>query len=155
MGKGTISNITNYIDILISGSIIYGIMSKERTARTTERSGNLHMGTSGIRVAPEVKFIAPVHSYVSRVEEQKNKKTGEIFTMQAGGSGDDSNAVTLEIIKAAIQAGALGAGSPEDVANYLRDIADFPFPPRLANIDSDLLRNVADKLTPSKDEGTS
>lgn len=78
-----------------------------------------------------------------------------IFSFRIGGSDYDSRAVSLEIIKAAIQAGALGAGSPEDVANYLRDIADFPFPPGLANIDSDLLRNVADKLTPSKDEGTS
>ena len=127
-------------------------MSKERTAIITERQG---MGIPGIRVAPEVNFIAPVHSYISRVEKPVIHKTGEIFTMQAGRPGDDSNAVTLEIIQAAIQAGALGAGSPEDVANYLRDIADFPFPPGLANIDPDLLRNVADKLTPSKDEGTS
>ncbi len=120
-------------------------MSKERTARTTEKPGNLHMGTSGIGAASEVKFIAPERSYLFRVEKPVIHKTDEIFTMQAGEPGDQED-LTWSVIRQAIQGGMAAGLSPDDVASFLRDVANLEVPEGLPKVDSDLLKAAADKL---------
>lgn len=120
-------------------------MSKESTAGTTERLGIQQIGTPGVGAASEVKFIAPERFFVSRVEKPVIQKTGEIFTMQAGGPGDQED-LTLSVIRQAIQGGMAIGLSPDDVASFLRDVAKLEVPEGLPKVDADLLNAAADKL---------